>query len=95
MVSFTVRLKFDPKERGEMAETLRLLAEASRLEPGCANYVPHYVEGEPDTVLIYEQYRDAAALEAHRASEHFKKYVVGGLYQMMKERNVENLVAVV
>jgi quinol monooxygenase YgiN len=53
------------------------------------------VEGEPDTVLIYEQYRDADALEAHRASEHFKKYVVGGLYQMMKERNVENLVAVV
>jgi quinol monooxygenase YgiN len=95
MISFTVRLKFAPKERAEVAETLRQLAEASRQEPGCVNYVPHYVEGDLDTVLIYEQYRDAAALESHRASGHFKKYVVGGLYQMMKERNVENLVALV
>jgi quinol monooxygenase YgiN len=95
MVSFIVRLKFAPEERAEVAETLRLLAEASRKEPGCVNYVPHYVEGDLDTVLIYEQYKDAAAQEAHRESAHFKKYVVGGLYQMMKERSVENLVAVV
>jgi quinol monooxygenase YgiN len=93
MISFIVRLKFDPKERAEVAEALRPLTLASRQEPGCVNYVAHYAEGDPDTVLIYEQYRDAAAQEAHRASEHFKKYVVGGLYQMMKERNVENLVA--
>jgi quinol monooxygenase YgiN len=95
MISFTVRLKFAPEERAEAAETLRLLAEASRQEPGCVNYVPHSVEGEPDTVLIYEQYRDAEAQTAHRESEHFKKYAVGGLYQLMRERSVENLVALV
>jgi quinol monooxygenase YgiN len=95
MISFTVRLKFAPEERAEAAETLRLLAEASRQEPGCVNYVPHSVEGEPDTVLIYEQYRDEAAQAAHRESEHFKKYAVGGLYQLMRERSVENLVALV
>jgi quinol monooxygenase YgiN len=95
MVSFTVRFKFAPEERAEVAQTLRLLAEASRKEPGCVNFVPHYMEGDPDTVLIYEQYKDADAQAAHRESEHFKKYVVGGLYQMMKERSVENLVAVV
>lgn len=95
MVSFIVRLKFDRKERAEVAETLRSLTEASRQEPGCVNYVPHYIEGDPDSVLIYEQYRDEEAQAAHRESEHFKKYVVGGLYQMMKERSVENLVALV
>jgi quinol monooxygenase YgiN len=70
---------------------LRLLAAASRQEPGCVSYIPHLVEGDPDTVLIYEQYRDDTALDAHRDSEHFMQYAVGGLYQMMKERNVENL----
>jgi quinol monooxygenase YgiN len=95
MVSFIVRLKFAPEDRAEVAEILRLLAEASRQEPGCVSYVPHHVEGDPDTVLIYEQYRDAQAQAAHRESEHFKKYAVGGILQMMRERSVENLVALV
>jgi quinol monooxygenase YgiN len=46
-------------------------------------------------VVIYEQYRDEAALEAHRASAHFERFAVGGLYQKMKEREIENLTAVV
>ena len=41
--------------------------------------------------MIYEQYEDQKAVEAHRASPHFKDYVVGGLYQMMLDRQVENL----
>jgi quinol monooxygenase YgiN len=53
------------------------------------------VEGDPDTVFIYEQYRDAKALASHRESEHFKRHAVGGLYQKMRERSVENLVALV
>jgi quinol monooxygenase YgiN len=92
MTSFLVRLKFAPEDRTDIAESLRLLAAASRLEKGCITYVPHHVEGDPDTVLIYEQYTDAGALEAHRQSAHFKKYAVGGLYQRMRERIVENLV---
>ena len=52
-------------------------------------------DGDPETVLIYEQYRDQAAVEAHRASPHFEQYAVGGLYQLMKEREMETLVAVI
>ncbi len=95
MISFTVRLKFAPEDRDDVAETLRLLATASRQEPGCVSYIPHHVEGDPDTVFIYEQYRDANALTAHRESEHFKRYSVGVLSQKMRERNVETLVALV
>jgi quinol monooxygenase YgiN len=95
MVSFTVRLKFTPEDRADVADALRQLATASRQEPGCVSYIPHQVEDDPDTVLIYEQYVDAKALAAHRESEHFKKHAVGGLYQKMRERSVENLVAVV
>ena len=95
MISFAVRLKFAPEDRDDVAETLRKLAAASRQEPGCVSYIPHYLEDDPDMVLIYEQYRDAKALAAHRESEHFKLHAVGGLYQKMRERSVENLVALV
>jgi quinol monooxygenase YgiN len=95
MITFAVRLKFAPEDRADVVESLRLLATASRQEPGCVNYIPHHVEDDPDTVILYEQYRDAKALEAHRASEHFKNHAVGGIYQKMKERSVENLVALV
>jgi len=89
-----VRMKFAAEDRVDVVETLRLLAAASRQEPGCVSYIPHYLADDPDTVLIYEQYRDDSAQAAHRASEHFKKHAVGGLFQKMRERSVENLVAV-
>jgi quinol monooxygenase YgiN len=95
MVSFTVRMRFGQDDREKVSEILRNLAIASRKEPGCVNYVPHHVDGDPETVLIYEQYRDQAAVEAHRASPHFEQYAVGGLYQLMKDRNMETLVAVI
>lgn len=95
MVSFTVRMRFGQDDRDKVAEILRNLAIASRKEPGCANYVPHHVDGDPETVLIYEQYRDQAAVEAHRASAHFEQYAVGGLYQLMKERHMETLDALI
>ena len=95
MVSFTVRMTFAKEDRDDVSETLRQLAEASRREPGCVTYIPHRVEGDPDTVLIYEQYRDAQAYAAHRETEHFKKHAVGGLFQKMRERSVENLAALI
>jgi quinol monooxygenase YgiN len=95
MVSFVVRLKFASEDRADVAESLRQLATASRLEPGCVTYVPHQLEDDPDTVIIYEQYQDAKALAAHRETEHFKKHAVGGIYQKQRDRSVENLLALV
>jgi quinol monooxygenase YgiN len=95
MVSFTVRMQFAKDDRDRVTEILRNLALASRKEPGCVTYVPHHVDGDPETVLIYEQYRDQEAVDAHRATPHFEQYAVGGLYQLMKERATETLEAVV
>jgi quinol monooxygenase YgiN len=94
MLSFTVRLKFDQEHHEQVAEILRQLTAASRQEPGCVNYVAHFLEDDPSTVLIYEQYRDGAALELHRNAPHFHQYAIGGLYQLMLHRDVENLTAV-
>jgi len=94
MISFTVRMTFRPDDREEIAVILRELTAASRQEPGCVSYVPHRVESDPDTILIYEQYRDQSALDTHRNSAHFAQYAVGGLYQRMLVRSVEILDAI-
>ncbi|MBW4027660.1 putative quinol monooxygenase [Acidipila rosea] len=94
MVSFLVRMRFANDDRARVNEAVLKATEASRKEPGCVTYVPHWTEAEADTLVIYEQYIDTAAHEAHRASAHFQEYVIGGLYQMMRERAVENLSAI-
>ncbi len=95
MISFTVRMKFRATDRARIAEILTALAQASRQEAGCVSYIPHTVDGEADTVVIYEQYTDQQAVDAHRASPHFRDYAVGGLYQLMLDRQVENLTSIV
>lgn len=57
------------------------------------SYIPHRMQEDPDTVLIYEQYADQKAEEAHRQTPHFRKYAVGGLFQRMLDRNREDLIA--
>ncbi len=94
MVSFIVRMRFEQEHQAEVREHLVALTGPSRREPGCVSYVPHLVENDPGAVLIYEQYVDETALEHHRGTAHFAKHAIGGLYQLMKERNIENLTAV-
>ena len=64
-------MTFDQADRDAVDEILRHLTAASRQEPGCVSYIPHFVEGEACTVLIYEQYADEAALEHHRGIAAF------------------------
>ena len=95
MVSLLVSFKFASDDRAEVASMLRNLTIETRKEPGCISYAPHPLQEDPDTVLIYEQYRDEQALAAHRESPHFKKYAVAGLYQKMRERNLQHLIDLV
>jgi quinol monooxygenase YgiN len=58
----------------EVAEVFKKLTEASRTEPGCVMYLVHRHKTEPRRFFIYEQYKDDAALEAHRAAPHFLQF---------------------
>jgi quinol monooxygenase YgiN len=95
VISFTTRMRFAHEDRAEIRGILQNLGAASRQEPGCVNYVAHYVESEPDTIVIYEQYQDVEGLEAHRSSPHFDQWATNGLYRKVRERSVETLVEVV
>ncbi len=47
---------------------------ASVKEPGCRELDISVSQKDPNHVFIFEAYENAAAAEAHTATEHFKKY---------------------
>jgi quinol monooxygenase YgiN len=95
MISFTVRMKFAEADHDAVAEMLRKLTLASRQEAGCVTYVSHFLAGDPGTVLIYEQYTDEAALEAHQNTPHFREYAEEGFYRLMRAQQIKYLDAIV
>ncbi len=68
-----------PGREEEVAAIFRKLEADSRREPGCLMYVVHRHKDQPGRFFIYEQYKDDAALQAHRESPHFQEYAVQGL----------------
>lgn len=67
---------FHPLE-GKEQEVLEILApmlEHTRLEPGNEVYDLYRSGGDSPVLHLFERYSDAAALEAHRASDHYKAY---------------------
>jgi quinol monooxygenase YgiN len=87
MICLAVHLLVKSGTESEVARLFGPLAEASRREPGCLLYIAHQRSDNPRRFLVYEQYKDEAALEAHRNSPHFKQYATDGLYTMVEERD--------
>lgn len=59
----------------EVSGLFAKLTDESRKEPGCLMFQVHRHRTEARRFFIYEQYKDDAALEAHRASPYFLQYV--------------------
>jgi quinol monooxygenase YgiN len=90
MVVLAVTWTANPGHENEVAEIFTKLQTASRQEPGCLMYTVHRHKTDPRHFFIYEQYRDQAALEAHRNSPHFQEYAVKALASI-GERTQGNL----
>lgn len=73
----------------EAIEYFRQLAPATRAEPGCRQYEVHRSPSDPRRFFLYERYEDQAALDAHRAADHFQRYVVNGLFPIVEKRTPE------
>ena len=61
----------------------------SRQEPGCKAYIVNQLVDDPEVVVLYEQYDDEAAFQAHLASEHFQRIVVPQIVPLLVERSRE------
>ncbi len=79
MVVLAVTWKANAGQEARVADIFRKLTESSRKEPGCQFYQVHRHREDPTRFFVYEQYRDDAAVEAHRATPYFQQYVRGEL----------------
>jgi quinol monooxygenase YgiN len=58
----------------EVAAIFANLTTESRKEPGCLMYQVHKHKTDSRRFFIYEQSKDDAALESHRAAPHFLQF---------------------
>lgn len=63
---FTAR----PGHESEVARLLRDLTAHVRREAGCIRFDPHQLGNDPAAFFVYEEYRDPAAFDAHRAAAY-------------------------
>lgn len=79
MIVLAVTWQANEGHETEVADLFHKLEAASREEPGCLMYIVHRHKTDQRRFFIYEQYKDEAALEAHRQAPHFQKYAVNDL----------------
>ena len=72
----------------DVAGLLREYAPLCRAEPGCALFVVQQSRDDPRDFVLYEHYRDDAALDAHRASPHFAEVAQGRIWPLLESREV-------
>ena len=89
MICLTVVYVIQPGHEEEAAELLRKMTAPTRAEPGNIMYLAHRSTVEPRKFLLYEQYADMAAFEAHRATPHFQDYIANGVIKIMESRTPE------
>jgi autoinducer 2-degrading protein len=75
-VTLAVTWMARPGHEGEVKDILMRLAEESRREPGCRQYIVHQSAGDPAHFFLYEQYASPKALKEHTESRHFKHFVL-------------------
>ena len=74
MVVLAVTWMAKSGREADVANLFQKLTDESRKEPGCQMYQVHRHKTDGRRFFIYEQYKDDAALEAHRAAPHFLQF---------------------
>jgi quinol monooxygenase YgiN len=88
-----VDLDINPADMDAYMAALRENGAKAVTEPGCREFNIHVKADSPNHVFIYEVYDSAAALEAHRATDHFKKYAAATA-KMVAKREVRAMTSV-
>ena len=70
----------------EAAGTLRALRDASRSEPGCITFDVSRSIDDANVFVLYEEWRDQAALDEHYKTEHFATFGINGVRTLASER---------
>jgi quinol monooxygenase YgiN len=91
MLIQSIHYTFAPDDADEAETILRELRDASCKEEGVIAFNVARSKEKPNVFALWEEYRDKAALDAHIATEHFKRLAINGVRRLAQQRNAETV----
>ena len=88
-----VDLDINPADIDKFLAALKVNGAAAVQEPGCREFNITVSQKDPNHVFIFEVYDNAAALDSHRATDHFKSYAAA-TKDMVAKRDVRAMSSV-
>ena len=87
MLVNAVTYTFPEARADEVERLLRELGDASRREAGCAGFDVCRGDGDSrGSFVLFEKWRDQAALDAHYDTEHFQRLGAAGIRPLAMNR---------
>ena len=86
MIISAIQFTFAAKDADKAETILREIRDASVKEPGVVRFEVGRSTDDRNVFVLWEVYRDQAAVEAHRASDHFKRLVLDGIRPLAQQR---------
>ena len=84
-----VHFNFADEDTDKAEALFRELREASLKEPGVIGFDVARSHDNPGVFVLWEQYRDQAALNAHVATDHYHLLVIEGVRPLSRDRSGE------
>ncbi len=69
-----INLDIAPDQFDKFMEAAKENAAASTKDPGCREFNIVVAQNDPHHIMFFEVYDNAAALDFHRGTDHFKKF---------------------
>ena len=74
MIQINGKIRMGADASPEAMDALIKMVRVSREEDGCLDYTFAQDLADPDTLILYERWRDQEALQAHMASAHMAEF---------------------
>jgi len=86
MIVQSVHYAFAPENANKAEALFRELRAASLQEAGVIKFEIARGQEQPNSFALWEEYTDRTALEAHTATDHFKRLVLNGIRPLAQQR---------
>jgi (4S)-4-hydroxy-5-phosphonooxypentane-2,3-dione isomerase len=80
---------FAPEDADKAETMLRELRDLSRKEEGIVTFDVARSKEKPNVFVLWEEYKDQAAIDSHLTTEHFKRLGINGIRILAKQRVAE------
>jgi autoinducer 2-degrading protein len=87
MITVIACYRTQPGKGDDVAAILAVHTTPTRQEPGCITFVVNRSAEDPDRFVLYEQYADEDAFQAHRQTSHFRTYIEEAVVPLLVERD--------